>query len=105
MKRIVVRTGIVASVVACTLFTAGYFPHFLVGSELAEARNLTKQWWLWYLPPEKLEVGADGARWLIQVKRDGKYSYIVRWSSNGGVIRKTGEKMMQLSGFAPVQIS
>ncbi len=58
----------------------------------------------WNLPAEETSdtVGVDGARWIIEGVKGGKYHVVDRWSPGKGPIRELG--LLLAIGFADLKI-
>jgi hypothetical protein len=88
----------------------GYEPEKLT---LNESRVISKdqtQWFLeridtfkyWDIPSEEMYGGCDGAQWVIEGVRDGKYKVIDRWSPKEGPVRTLG--LIMVVGLAKMKI-
>lgn len=83
--------------------TGGYDPGRLVKSEIYALTRATTDLFLKSLEDNRLWqlasvdrslIGADGAAWVIEAVKDGKYHVVDRWSPNDGPIRVIGSVML-----------
>jgi hypothetical protein len=85
--------------------TGGYDPGKLV---LDHTRQLTKDQVarlllnietaeFWGLPTNEATSGKDGARWIIEGVRQGRYHIVDRWSPRSGSVRDVGLYFMHLA--------
>lgn len=82
----------------------GYDPGRLVRNKTVVLDANTTSWFLgrlmesdyWNLPTleRKDTVGVDGAQWVIEAVKDGKYHVVDRWSPENGAVRSLGIDMM-----------
>ncbi len=84
----------------------GYEPGKLITNQ---TDPLTKDQWsaftrrldracYWSLPSMSEEIeGNDGAQWILEGRRDGRYHVVDRWSPNGGVFRDACLYLLTLS--------
>ena len=56
----------------------------------------------WKLPTQDDTIGLDGARWILEGVRDGKYHVVDRWSPDSGAFR---EAILLLLGWADVSLN
>jgi hypothetical protein len=42
----------------------------------------------WELPPQLKTIGCDGAEWILEGAKDGKYRLVERWSPRDGEVRE-----------------
>ena len=53
----------------------------------------------WELPTSEKGLGCDGAQWILEGVRDGKYHLVDRWSPKKGKFRKTALALIGLSNL------
>jgi hypothetical protein len=46
--------------------------------------------------------GTDGARWILEARREGRYHVVDRWSDNDDGIKSVGMLFLDLAGLADV---
>lgn len=59
---------------------------------------------LWEPPDRDDRVGADGAEWIVEGRKGGRYSFHVVWSPTEGTFpqyRKVCSYMLELAGISP----
>lgn len=56
----------------------------------------------WNMPPRppELELGFDGAQWIIEGRRPGQYHVVDRWTPKKGSYRDAGLYFLRLSGLS-----
>lgn len=58
---------------------------------------------LWQLPThEDKNVGLDGAQWIVEGRRDGRYHVVDRWSGTNG-LKSVGKLFLDLAGLNDVE--
>jgi hypothetical protein len=97
------RDGTSLLTVKVTNGRGGYAPGELVKNE---SRRLSKEYTqgflddvrelgYWSLPTDDPENrGTDGAEWILEAVKDGRYKLVVRWSPEKGAVRTLGLAMM-----------
>jgi hypothetical protein len=53
----------------------------------------------WQMPAEDSRLGNDGARWILEGMKDGRYHIVDRWSPDGGDYRAACLHLLKLSGL------
>ena len=53
----------------------------------------------WQLPTEDSRLGNDGAQWILEGVKDGRYHIVDRWSPDGGDYRAACLYLLKLSGL------
>jgi hypothetical protein len=57
---------------------------------------------LWQMPTRENRLpGTDGARWIIEARRDGRYHVVDRWSGTDG-LQSVGRLFLDLAGLSDV---
>ncbi|MBZ0167516.1 MAG: hypothetical protein K8I00_11975, partial [Candidatus Omnitrophica bacterium] len=51
----------------------------------------------WKMPERKMIIGLDGARWILEGLKEGRYHIVDRWSPDGGKFREAVEYLLQFS--------
>ena len=85
----------------------GYEPGNLI---LHQQRTLTTDEWnhfirlfdntcFWQLPTPNAILGNDGAQWIFEAVKRGRYHVVDRWSPRGGSYRELCLYMLELSGL------
>lgn len=83
----------------------GYEPGKLIANK---TRQLTIMEWddfvalldrgcYWQLPSENDDMGSDGAQWILEGRREGRYHVVDRWSPQSGDFRETCLYLLRLS--------
>ena len=49
------------------------------------------------MPSKKETLGLDGARWILEGLKKGRYHVVERWSPEGGKFREAAECLIGLS--------
>jgi hypothetical protein len=71
--------------------------------EIGEFTKLLDDSAFWSSPtelPPSLNMGLDGAQWLLEAAKDGEYHAVDRWSPRDGAHRKACLYLLTLSGIA-----
>lgn len=76
----------------------GYKPGKLIENETHVLTAVETNWFFgkiealnfWKLPSSQEDRGVDGAQWIIEGVKDGKYHIVDRWSPRDGEIRALG---------------
>lgn len=71
----------------------------LAGAEWGEFTRLLEQTCYWELPTEGESLGADGARWILEGVKGGRYHIVDRWSPENGIYREACLYALRLSGL------
>lgn len=90
----------------------GYEPGRLVVNRTKQLSSRDVSWFLdlieeqkfWDLPTTERDpdvITLDGAQWVLEGVKQGKYHVVDRWSPDKGPVRNLGLTLMQLSGFRP----
>jgi hypothetical protein len=85
----------------------GYEPGRLI---INQTRQLTNAEWdgfvslldrscYWQLPAEIDEMGNDGAQWILEGAREGRYHVVDRWTPRSGDFRETCLYLLKLSNL------
>lgn len=53
----------------------------------------------WNMGPETELGGHDGAQWILEAVRDGRYHFVDRWTPEGGDFRDACIFLLELGGF------
>jgi hypothetical protein len=53
----------------------------------------------WQMPTEDSRLGNDGAQWILEGMKDGRYHVVDRWSPDGGDYRAACLHLLKLSGL------
>ena len=51
------------------------------------------------MPTEDSRLGNDGAQWILEGMKDGRYHVVDRWSPDGGDYRAACLHLLKLSGL------
>jgi hypothetical protein len=87
--------------------TCGYEPGKLITNK---TRQLTNMEWdgfvalldrvcYWQLPPKNDDMGPDGALWILEGRREGRYHVVDRWSPQSGDFREACLYLLRLSNL------
>lgn len=58
---------------------------------------------LWRMPTESGEPsGADGAQWIVEGRRDGRYHIVDRWTGSDDGLESIGKLFLDLAGLSSV---
>lgn len=52
----------------------------------------------WNLPTDNREAGNDGAEWILEGVRNGRYHFVERWNPESGAYREACLYLLKLSG-------
>src|SRR5262245_21069378 len=55
----------------------------------------------WQMATQSGEIGLDGARWIVEARRGGRYHIVDRWSGNHG-LESIGRLFLDLAGLGDV---
>lgn len=88
---------------------SGYWPGVLVKDETRKLDGQRTEWFLdqvervkfWTLPTSDDRRGCDGAEWVLEAAKDGRYKLVVRWSPETGPVRDLG--LVMLTKLAELQ--
>ena len=58
----------------------------------------------WTLPTDIGDIGNDGAQWVLEGARDGRYHVVDRWSPKDDSYRRSCSHLLELSGLKPGKI-
>jgi hypothetical protein len=70
----------------------------LTADEWDKLINLLQQASYWQLQTESKDIGLDGARWVLEGKKDKQYHIVDRWSPRSGSYLETCSYLLKLSG-------
>jgi hypothetical protein len=71
----------------------------LAEAEWGEFTRLLEQTCYWELPTEGESLGADGARWILEGVKGGRYHIVDRWGPEKGSYREACLYALRLSGL------
>jgi hypothetical protein len=55
----------------------------------------------WQMATQSDEFGLDGAQWIVEARRGGRYHIVDRWSGNQG-LKSVGRLFLDLAGLGDV---
>jgi len=71
--------------------------HEISRRDLRELNDLLVRADFWRMPSTARGGGADGARWVVEVRKGGAYHIVDRWSPRAGPFRELGRLFMRLA--------
>lgn len=72
----------------------------LNAAETGRLENFLERSRLLQQSAETCDQGLDGARWIVEVVKDGSYYFIDRWTPDKGPVREFGLLMLDLTGWS-----
>lgn len=76
----------------------------LTNAQVAQLLRSLKEEQFWELPGREDLLGADGAQWIVEAQKGGKYHVVNRWSPEDGPVRRLGLMFISLSGWEFLEV-